>query len=125
MNTNPIYNICINREILISNEYNYKLEICIDRNLNNNTIDDSFLFTFGESNDNEEKLLHCLSIISYKLSKHIDNYSEAYNNFIINTDFSVDKDFKKNSNNFDTIQNSYYMFNEYLNHKNFIELLKI
>jgi len=108
--------IIVEREMKLFEEYDYKIEFSFLKDLSDNQFDDFIVFKCDEKKDQLKQLLHCLSLIAYKLSIHISDYSNKYNNFISNTYVCVNQSLDGFLDNIDNIQNSYYLFNEYLDH---------
>jgi|GEM_PF-5431161 len=113
------YEIAVEREIKIFEEYDYKLEFLFLKDLSNNEFTDFITFKCDENKDQLKQLLHCLSVLAYRLSIHISDYSNKYNYFISNAEIFIDQDLDGCLESIDNIQSSYYLFNEYLDHKDF------
>jgi len=113
------YNIGVKREIKIFEEYDYKLEFLFRKDLSDNEFANFISFKCDENKDQLKQLLHCLSVLAYRLSIHISDYSNEYNYFISNADICIDQDLDGFLKNIDKIQNSYFLFNEYFDHKDF------
>jgi hypothetical protein len=113
------YSIGVQREIKLFEEYDYKLEFSFEKDLLDNTFENCIIFKCDKNKSQLKQLLHCLSILAYRLSIHINNYSNEYNYFISNADICVDQDLERFIEVIDSIQNSYFLFNEYLEHKDF------
>ena len=105
-------------------EYDYKIEFSFMKDLSDNQFEDFIIFKCDENKDQLKQLLHCLWEIAYRLSNHIGNYSDKYNYFISNTDILVDQNLDGFLDSLDNIQNSYYLFNEYLDHKDFARAIE-
>jgi hypothetical protein len=111
--------IIVDREMKLFDEYDYKIEFSFLRDLSDNQFENFIIFRCDENQDQLNQLLHCLLELAYRLSIHIGNYSDKYNNFISNTDILVDQNLDGFLDSLDNIQGSYYLFNEYLAHKDF------
>ena len=111
--------IIVDREMKLFDEYDYKIEFSFLKDLSDNQFENFIIFKCDENKDQLKQLLHCLSLIAYRLSIHIEKYSDKYNHFISNTDIFVaeDNNLPVFNSNMEIIQNSYFLFDEYLNHK--------
>ena len=118
------FEIGVEREIEILDEYDYALEFCFEKDLSSNQFEDFITFKCDENTDQLKQLLHCLSLIAYRLSVHIHDYSQKNNCFISNTEILIDQDLEKFLESIDLIQNSYFLFNEYLDHKDFAKAIE-
>jgi len=109
----------VNRKITIFDDMNYSLEFSFSKDLLTNMYYNYIEFKIDEEKPTIQQLLHCISKVAYKLSIHIHTYLNQYNSFISNTATCVNQSLKSFLDHIDTIQNSYYLFNEYLEHKDF------
>jgi hypothetical protein len=113
------YIIDTEKNIKILKEFDYKLDFWITKDLSNGEYSGSIFFNGGKEEDCFEDLLKCLSEIAYSLSYHIYNYTKNYKNFIANAESCIDQNLDLFLENIETIQSSYYLFNEYLEHSEF------
>jgi len=122
------FTINVDREINFLEGLDYKLIFWFQRDLSNHEFADLIIFEGDENKDQKQQLLHCLFELAKRLSILINDYSDEYRYFIANADLFVDQDLEGILDDLDEIQNSYYLFNEYLDHKDFsmaIETLDI
>ncbi|MCB2141142.1 hypothetical protein KQH27_00375 [bacterium] len=113
------FEVDVTREITIFDDMNYSLEFSFKKNLLTNMYSDYIEFKIDKDEPTIQQLIHCMSKLAHKLSIHIHTYMSKYNDFVSNTAICVDQNLERFLDQIDTIQNSYYLFNEYLEHKDF------
>lgn len=113
------YFVDVEREIVISKKFDYKLQFWCQKDLSNNEITDLIIFNGCDKNKYSNQLLQCLSQLAYKVSIQIYNYINKYNTFISNAEPTVDNQLAKFLERIDNIHNSYHLFNEYIEQKDF------
>lgn len=118
------YAIGVEREMEMFEEYDYKLNFFFQKDLSNNEFTDIITFKCDENKDQLKQLLHCLSVLAYRLSIHISDYSNKYRYFISNAETFIDQDLDRFLDSIDKIQSSYCLFSEYLDHKDFARAIE-
>jgi hypothetical protein len=114
------YIIDVERQLKIFEEY--KLEFWFQKNMSTKEFLNLVLLKCGEkSTDN---LINCLSALAYELSILIYDYSNKYNDFISNADVSIDNNLEQFLESIDTIHNSYHLFSEYTEQKDFCRAIE-
>jgi hypothetical protein len=111
--------IDVEREINLFEEFGYKLEFWFQKNLSTLKFTDMVIFKYAENKNISSQLLHCLTLIAHELSVQIHEYSNNYSKFISNAYISVDNNLDKFLENIDIINNSYHLFSEFIEQKDF------
>ena len=114
------YVIDVERELEISD--NYSLEFWFQNNLSTNELLN--LINLKHKKNQNVNLVDCILNIAANLSTFICQYTDQYNEFISNANISIDNNLDSFLENIDTIHNSYHLFSEYLEQKDFSKTIE-